>query len=303
MILGILNPDYFIGGRLKLDRQLSLRAAKPIAERLGVDVTTAAEGVFRVVNANMSAAIRQITVERGIDPREFTLVAFGGAGGQHAVAVAQEIGIREVMLPNMASVFSAFGMVTADMRHSRSRTLMLPLTDSTLESVRALCGELEQAAVAVLANEKSVQSTFAERIFELRYEKQAHEIAIELKPADTASDVYDRFEARHRELYGTVLGHNVTLVTLRSTVVGRVSPIKLSRRVDLADGQPAVERQAHVYPYAHPIPVLRRPNLQAGMNLPVPCLIEEVDSIHYIPPHCRAWIDAWLNVRIAIGED
>jgi N-methylhydantoinase A len=303
MILGILNPNYFLGGQLKLDRELSLRAAKPIAETLRLDVVAAAEGVFRVVNANMSAAIRQITVERGIDPREFMLIAFGGAGGQHAVAVAREIGIREVLLPNMASVLSAFGMVTADMRHSRSRTLMLPLKDSTLKLVRQTFEEMETGAVAILKDDKSVESISANRVLELRYEKQAHEIPVDLRPGDTVRDVYDRFEKKHRELYGTALGHKVTLVTLRSTVIGQVSRIELRRHPLAPNRHPLIERQAHVHPNPQPIPVIRRPNLDGGMKLPVPCLIEEVDSVHYIPPGCRACVDAWLNVRIVIEEE
>jgi N-methylhydantoinase A len=145
-------------------------------------------------------------------------------------------------------------------------------------------------------------SVLMNRTLELRYEKQAHEIAIEVRPADTVREIYDRFEKRHRELYGTALGHKVTLVTLRSTVIGQVSRVELRRHTLVANQDPPVQRQAHVHPNSHPVPVIRRPNLGAGMTLPVPCLIEEVDSVHYIPPDSSACVDAWLNVRIVIEE-
>jgi N-methylhydantoinase A len=262
MILGILNPEYFVGGRFKVNRDLSLQAADPIAKHVGLGVIETAEGIFRIVNANMAAAIRQITVERGIDPRAFTLISFGGAGGQHAVAVAKEIGIAEIMLPNMASVFSAFGMVTADMRHTRSRTLMLPLTEPALEEATVIFEGMEREAIALLEMEKAVESVSVHRTVEVRYEKQAHEIAVDLSPNDRVDDVYRRFENTHRELYGTALGHSVMLVTLRSTVIGAVPKVTLERHQPATNREAPVLRHVTVHPNPVPIPVLRRPSLE-----------------------------------------
>jgi N-methylhydantoinase A len=302
MILGILNPQSLLGGKLEVDPAKSTAAIAPIAAHVGRSVQETAEGIYRIVNANMAAAIRHVTVEKGIDPRGFALVPFGGAGGQHAVALAMEIGIPEVVIPNLPSVFSAFGMVSANMRHSRSRTLMAELDDATLAAMPALFDELEQDAKKSLADESAVTSIVIERAVDLRYVKQAHEIAIEIRPGDTVADLYARFEARHKELYGTALGHAVSVVTLRTTVVGVVPPITLQRHALEPAKQLRAVRSATVYPNEGPVPVFDRTALAPGVELPIPCLVEEVDSMHYIPPGCRARVDEWLNIRVAASS-
>ena len=123
---GLINPD----GLLPMDVAKAEQSVVPIARHFGLPVAETAAGIYRVVNANMAAAIRQMTVEKGIDPRDFTLLAFGGAGGQHAAVLAEEVGIPEVVAPDMASVFSAFGMVNAPLKISRATSLMRPLDDS-----------------------------------------------------------------------------------------------------------------------------------------------------------------------------
>jgi N-methylhydantoinase A len=299
MILGILNPTSMLGGKLAVDPARSFEAVTPIAAHVGRDARETAEGIYRIVNANMAAAIRHVTVEKGIDPRGFALVSFGGAGGQHAVALAIEIGIPEVVIPNLPSVFSAFGMVSANMRHSRSRTLMAELNDATLAAMPPLYEALEADATKSLAAESAVTSIVVERAADLRYAKQAHEISIDIKPGDTAADVYARFEARHKELYGTALGHAASVVTLRTTVIGVVPPIALTRHVPQPQKGIRILRSANVYPNEGLVPVLDRTSLGAGVELPVPCLVEEVDSMHYIPPGCRARVDEWLNIRVS----
>jgi N-methylhydantoinase A len=299
MILGILNPTSLLGGKLAVDRARSFEAIAPIAAHVRRDAHETAEGVYRIVNANMAAAIRHVTIEKGIDPRGFALVSFGGAGGQHAVALAREIGIPEVVIPNLPSVFSAFGMVSANMRHSRSRTLMAELDDATLAAMPALFEEIERDAMKSLSEESAVTSIVVERAADLRYVKQAHEIPIEIKPDDNARTLYERFEARHKELYGTALGHAVSVVTLRATVIGVVPPIALQRHSSEPHRSIPTLRLATIYPNEAPVPVIDRTELRAGASLPVPCLVEEVDSMHYIPPGCRARVDDWLNIRVA----
>lgn len=299
MILGILNPTSLLGGKLVVDRGRSVEAIAPIAAHVGRDVRETAEGIYRIVNANMAAAIRHVTVEKGIDPRGFALVPFGGAGGQHAVALAQEIGIPEVVIPNLPSVFSAFGMVNANMRHSRSRTLMADLGDATVAALPTLFEQLEADARESLAGESAVTSVVVERTADLRYVKQAHEISVEIEEGDTAADLYARFEARHKELYGTALGHPASVVTLRTTVIGVVQPIALARHAPEPGQALRTVRSSDVYPHKVPVPVIDRSSLRAGAVLPVPCLVEEVDSMHYIPQGCRAQVDEWLNIRVA----
>jgi N-methylhydantoinase A len=300
LILGLLNPEHLLGGRLKLDRDRAFAAIRPVAAHVGSSELEAAEGVYRIVNANMAAAIRQVTVEKGIDPRDFTLVAFGGAGGQHAVPLAREIGIVDVLIPTLPSVFSAFGMVAANLRLSQARTVMRPLDDAALAALPAQFETLEREAVAALRAESAVTGIEIMRSADLRYERQAHEIAVEVQAGDRADDLYNRFEARHRALFGTALGHRATIVTLRSTVVGLLPEMTLERHARRGPLSATSIGTRRVHPLAEPVPVIERPSLVAGTVLPTPCLIEEVDSVHYIPPGCRAEIDDWLNIRVRV---
>ena len=297
LLLGILHPSALLGGKVPVDRDLSAKAIAPIARHLGRGIDETAEGVYRIVNANMAAAIRHVTVERGIDPRTFALVSFGGAGGQHAVPLAREIGIPEVVIPNLPSVFSALGMVGANMKHSRSRTLMAPLDDASLAQLPAIFDDLERMPAAALRLEPTVTSVVVTRAVDVRYVKQAHEISIELQPEDTVEALYQRFERRHHELYGTSLGHPATIVTLRSTVIGVVPPMEL-RRHEKQPSAPRILRRARVYPIDGEVPVIDRESLRAGFVLPAPCLVEEVDSIHYVPSGCSAEVDEWHNIRV-----
>ncbi len=299
--LGVLNPDYLLGGRVALDRAQAEAAIRPIAAHVGTGAVEAAEGVYRVINATMAAALRQVTIEKGIDPRDFTLVAFGGAGGQHAVPLAREIGISNVLIPTLPSVFSAFGMVAANLRLSQARTVMRPLDDYTLAELPAAFDSLERAAVAALRAETAVTGVEIERSADVRYSRQTHEIAVEVQPGDRAADLYARFEARHRALFGTALGHPATIVTVRSAVVGLLPEIALERHARPTHAAPVAPiGTRRVHPHAEPVPVIDRVGLTAGAVLPTPCLIQEVDSVHYIPPGCHAEVDDWLNVRIRV---
>jgi N-methylhydantoinase A len=300
LILGLLNPDYLLGGRLKLEPERALAAIQPIAEHVGTGGLEAAEGVYRIINANMAAAIRQLTVEKGIDPRDFTLVAFGGAGGQHAVPVAREIGITDVLIPPLPSVFSAFGMAAANLRLSQARTVMRPLDDEALEELPGQFTALEAPALVALRAESAVIGINIVRSADLRYERQAHEIAVEIQPGDRAADLYARFEARHRTLYGTALGHPATIVTLRAIVIGVLPEIELPRYERRRAAPVTVGGARRVHSQADLVPVIDRMTLLTGAVLPAPSLVEEVDSVHFIPPSCRAEVDEWLNIRVRL---
>ncbi len=211
VVLGLINPD----GVLPMDASLASRAVAGIAERFGVSVEAAAEGIIRVVNAGMAAAIRQMTVEKGIDPRDFSLLAFGGAGGQHAAALAREIGIPEVVVPRMASVFSAFGMVNAPLKISRAASVMRPLDALQPGELHRVLSGLERDARAAMRDEAA--SCAVVYALDLKYLRQAHEIIVTVGPDWTPAHIATAFEDRHRALYGTALGHALMVVTARLT--------------------------------------------------------------------------------------
>jgi len=297
MMLGLLNPDYFLGGEFGIDYDRAVAVMQPIADHFGISLHQAAEGVYRVVNAKVAQAIRQITVEKGIDPRAFTLISFGGAGGQHAVAVAREASIRRVILPVMPSVFSALGMITADVRTSRSRTVIQPLDTISMETLEHIFQELEAEGRAVV--EVGGSDISVARALDLRYQSQSHELSVAAYPNDTPSALYSRFEDAHQRLYASKLGDPVDVISLRSTVIGHIARIAVPR---LPSGRAASASVDHrmVYPYPQSVPVFRRDELGAHGAVPTPCIIEETDTTHFLPDYCRAEVDDYGNVVIEL---
>jgi N-methylhydantoinase A len=296
LVLGLINPD----GLLPMDVAKAEQSVVPIARHFGLPVAETAAGIYRVVNANMAAAIRQMTVEKGIDPRDFTLLAFGGAGGQHAAVLAEEVGIPEVVAPDMASVFSAFGMVNAPLKISRATSLMRPLDDLDGAMLRQVFGRLE-AEVSGRIDERDCRLEYG---LDLKYLKQAHEIAITVQSDWNAAQIAAAFEQRHHTLYGTALGHPLMVVTARLTAISDPRPLQPARR-DL-DGWsvPAPIRLAALSGVGTQVPVYDRATLPPEVVVSGPCLIEERDTSFYMPPGATGRADAFGNliVRPKSGE-
>ncbi len=284
LILGILNPDGLLGGRLKLDRARAVAAMQPIAERFGVGVEEAALGVYRIVTANLAEAVREVTVKRGTDPRDFVLVAFGGAGGQQAAAVAQEMDMKSVVFPRNASTFSAFGLLTADLKNSAAKSLMLALARADAGGIEQDFRELEAAARTFLdKSETSIDAVYVDRWADVRYVGQSHEVAVPVKAAglDIAA-IYADFERLHERFYGTRLSDPAEIVNIRVTVTGQVPKLKPTpfqpAKIDTA---PIGERRTAFFD--SPLPVFWRDGLPPGWTHAGACLIEETDSVIYIP--------------------
>jgi N-methylhydantoinase A len=297
-LLGILNPDGLLGGRLKLDRASAEAALRPIANSFDVSVEDAAKGVYRIVTANMAEAIREVTVKRGTDPRDFTLVPFGGAGGQHAAAVAREMEIGHVLFPRNASTLSAFGLLTADLKNTAAKSLMAPLARASSESLEADYASLERSAKTFLEGEEhSVQRVYADRWADVRYIGQSHEVGVPVSPdgADPAR-IYADFEHLHERLYGTRLSDPAEVVNIRVTVTGEVSRLDATPfRPTGQQTEPVGSRQT-VFA-EEPLPIFLRDGLPPGWTFDRPCLIEEVDSVIYVPGG-RLEVDEFGNIRL-----
>jgi N-methylhydantoinase A len=301
LVLGLINPDGLLGGSLKLDRNSAERAVKRIAEHFSVATPAAAEGIYRVVNASMAAAIRQMTTEKGIDPRDFALLPFGGAGGQHAAALAREVGISEIIVPNMPSVFSAFGMVSAPVKISRSRTIMQDLGQFNRKGWGGLFAALEDQ-IRESIDASVFRGDFAfEYSLDLKYAKQSHEINVPIALDWDAARVAEAFEERHRDAYGTRLGHDILAVTARLTAVSRLPPLRPRAFRTDAKRKPDLLRQATVVGVRGKVPVIDRLSLGPGMRIKGPVLIEETDTSFYVPPKATLAVDRYKNLVIDTG--
>jgi N-methylhydantoinase A len=301
LLLGILNPEGLLGGRLRLDPDRAALAFREIAERFAVNVEQAAAGVYRIVTANLAEAIREVTVKRGTDPRDFALVAFGGAGGQHAAAVAREMEMKGAIFPRNASTFSAFGLLTADLKNTLAKSLMVPLTRASAETIEADFHELVGRARRFLdESESGLERVYADRWADIRYVGQSHEVAVPINPQRVdLNTVYADFERLHQRLYGTKLADPAEIVNIRVTVIGQVPRLK---------AKPFVPTEIRTVPSGErrtaftdrPVPIFWRDSLPPGWRHAGPCLIEEVDSVIYIPDGA-AEIDAYGSIRLTWG--
>jgi N-methylhydantoinase A len=294
VVLGITNAEGLLGGRLEGDPQLAHEALATLGSRLGVAAGEAALGVYRIVNATMAQAIRTLTVQRGIDPRDFALVSFGGAGGQHAVEVAREMQIPRVVFPLHPSTFSALGLLTADMQTTRTHPAISPLDATAEADVEPLFADLEAQTAAALGDAGDRRDVVFRRFADLRYAGQVHSIR-------TATPAWDReristdFEDLHETRYGTRLGDQLQVVNVGVTARLELAKPRLGAGPD-GGGEPAVLRETLVALEEAEIPVIERRTLGTGTRLPAPCLVEEVDSVLYLPGGTTAVTDELLNV-------
>lgn len=259
LVVGYLGQESPLGGTLTLDEDLALGALEPLAERMGITVEELALGVVRISAVKVMGAVRSITVELGRDPKDFALLAFGGAGGIVAVDVARELGMGTVIIPPGQGAFSALGMLMADVQHDFAQTAVMPLESLEAGHLEASYAEMSARAGDVLRSEGfAVERQVLARSIDLRYSGQQHPVSIPL-PAGTANPIGDlgqRFAELHHRQYGHTMTDPVEVATLRLSATGTVDQPRL----------PVVPRRAARLPE----PFATRPVLDAGDARRVP---------------------------------
>jgi N-methylhydantoinase A/oxoprolinase/acetone carboxylase beta subunit len=290
LLLGRLDPDYFLGGRMSLDLARARSIAKDLAGRLGLSLIALAEGVVRIANANMEAAIRVVSVRRGHDPRDFALLAFGGAGGLHACDIADSLDIATVLVPEQSGVLSALGMLLADVSKDYSLTILKPTAAVTEDELRIRFKPLTERALADLLVEGFVEKDIAiECALDMRYKGQAYEITLPFAPGYEAE-----FSRRHEQLYGYANPARATeIVQLRVKAIGRTAKPPLpNAHADPRDlSKPSSVRPTHFGRRAISASVYHREILSPGMQGHGPALVVSGQSTTIIPPHYSFAID------------
>ena len=249
VVLGYLNPKYLLGGRLALDRDAAVEAIRThIAEPLGLDAQSAAAGIVEVVNHSMADALRIVSVERGYDPREFSLVAFGGAGPVHAAALAEELDVREIVIPPIPGGFSALGLVTTDLRRDYARTYYATVAGADAQAINDLFAQMEQDAQAMLAASGiAAPQRQLTRSADCRYVRQAYELNVSFSEGPITESALDQlaktFHTRHRQVYGHENPDEaVQMVNLRLTATGQLPPQFLLPLMHPETGAPTFRR-------------------------------------------------------------
>jgi N-methylhydantoinase A len=309
LVLGHLDPDRFLAGRMRLDVDAAERAlTERIASPLGLDVPVAAAGIVAIATASMANAVRAVTTERGLDPRDFALVAYGGAGPLHAVDVARELAVATVVIPFAPGTFSAFGMLTADLRREYARTFRTSLTPAGLRALDAPYAELETEARTWLggAGIPSDETTL-ERAIDVRYVGQNYSVTVPLPAAGDATDVKAAFDAVHLQRYGhhapeesaEIIGVRVSIVgrlrkpTVRALEAGGRRPppaAELGTRNVRFDGGEGIETR-----------IVDRHALLAGNRIDGPAIVQEDGSATVLPPGSAATVDASGHLIVEVA--
>src|SRR6476469_279171 len=226
LVLGRLGADRFLGGEMKLDVKAAERTLAKVGKPLGMSATEAADGILRIAATTMSYAVKGVTTERGLDAGNFTLVAYGGAGPLHAVEVAREIGIRNVIVPGAPGVFSAFGMLFSDLRYDYVRTHLMQLADAPFDEIEAVFKELEQQGRdAIASTSVRPHQITVKRALDMRYVGQEHPVTVELPMSvfrkQDRNAIKRHFDDDHMQRYGTSApNERAEVVSLRVTVTG-----------------------------------------------------------------------------------
>ncbi len=310
--LGLLDPNYFLGGEMEISRDLGHAAIKRVADHFDLSVDEAALGIVKIVNTNMSGLLQSMTVKRGYDPREFAMVAFGGAGPIHAAAIAKELRVPTVIVPPHSGVFSALGMLMADLRHDLSQTYIMALADAEPDGVKDLLGELERRVADVFAKENVSADAIAMTYqLDLRYVGQEHTLAVPVAgdfSGDAKVEIATAFDDQHLRVYG----HNAPeeakeIVSLKVIGLGNVTKPKLER-IDAGDGTPLEAarlgtRDVYVGHGRYlPFAIYRRDALLAGNVVPGPAVIEEVTATAVVEPEQTCTVDPYGNLVISLNE-
>jgi N-methylhydantoinase A len=307
VLLGYLNPNNFAGGALQLDVSAAEAAVARIAERLGLSTIATAAGMHQVINARMADQIRLMTVRRGYDPRQFTLVLLGGAGPVHGVALAEELGIHEIVVPQVPGVLSAFGLLAAAIEHHHARTLPSVVARADLAVVNALLASLDEAGRMRMCEEKvpltQVRVTYAA---DMRYVGQAYELEVPINAPlcnEDLAGVQAAFHAVHAHVYGYHrIGQPVEFINFRAVhtyPLPRPSlrpPLQIGR--SLTDAR-IRERQVYFAPAGFiATPIFDRARLPAGKGFHGPAIVEQPDTTTVIPPGYDAYVEECCNLRI-----
>jgi N-methylhydantoinase A len=305
VVLGYLDREALLGGALRIDLAAAERAIETaIGRPLGLTVPEAAARIIEVVNGNMAQALRIVSIERGHDPQEFSLIAFGGAGPVHAASLAAELQIPEVIVPPAPGAFSALGLVASDLKRDYSRTLYADLASLDPARVGEAIGAMEQAGNEMLhAARVPPQRRALLRQADVRYRRQAYELTVPIAGGEitraTLDDLANAFHARHEQTYGHAnRSERVQLVNLRVTALGRQPDLVLTQR---ADRSQARQRDREVwFPDTGftSTPVHWRDGLLPGMQIAGPAIIEAMDSTTVVPPGWQALIDDLGYIRL-----
>jgi N-methylhydantoinase A len=306
IVLGRLDPERLLAVRDPVPvARIRDAFARDIGDPLGLSVEQAAEAAIRLANVHMTGAIRMVSLSKGHDPRDFVLFAFGGAGPLHAVALAREIGIPEVLVPARPGLTNALGCLVADLRQDLVNTLNRGLDDIPESEIAAtLSAQRERGLATVLAEKGEVEEAVVLHSAEMQFRGQTHLIRVALpSPAVTRAEVQAAFEAAYFARFQVRLPEiRAVLVNLNTSVIGKRRPFDLRALLPPAEGDALVgERQLYADGAWHVAKVWQRERLAPAARIAGPAIIQQADATTVLEPGSAAVVDALGNLRIRVS--
>ena len=315
VVLGYLSPEFFLGGKMPLNFEQAYQAIeRRIARPLGLNVEQAAAGMYRIININMASAIRETSIEQGIDPREYPLVAAGGAGPIHAGMIALELEIPVILVPRHSSIFCASGMLMSDLKHDYVRSAPATLSTVAEEFIRQVLGEMiEEGRTTLIGEGLAVGQCRFRCSADLRYLGQHHEITVDLPEVaagDLRTALADSFHQLHDQLYGYHLagtGTTVEMISLRVTAIGETVKPDFGRMWVQGSDSSLVQRGSRrIYlPTSkdfEPVPVYAGDQMPFGARVVGPALVEQVHTTIFVPPDYDLTCDRYGSFILYLRE-
>jgi N-methylhydantoinase A len=308
LAIGLIDPDRFLGGRLRLDAAAARTALEAVGRGIGLGSAAAVgEAALRVATARMATELFKALAQVGADPREFTLLPFGGAGPTHSTMLADEAGLRSVVIPLGPGTFCALGAICADIRRDFARSLGEANVAHAIAAVGAAFAALADEAAAWIASESSLVGAVTTTLLaDMRYAGQAFNVTVRL-PAGSelgADALAEQFHRAHEALYGfRDPAAPVLVLTVRVAVSGRLPPLQAPVAAVSVDGAPpASTRAVYIAGAWQEVVVLRRADLRPGHEITGPALIEQDDTTVWVTPGWIGSVDAMLNLRLVAGD-
>ena len=315
VVLGRLDKDYFLGGEMSLDDTAAQQAITGLATELGLGVPDTADGILTLVTANMANAIRSRTVQKGIDPREFALIAFGGAGPLHAVDVARELGMSEVIIPPYPGITSAVGLLTTDLKYDTIRTEFQVSGEIDLQRLNSDLEEMERELTDQFLNDGLAESAISfQRSGDLRYVGQGYELRITFSDVslddDSLQEIFNQFHIQHRAEYGHDFPDSaIEIVNARVTGIGQMPKISQPEDINSGTQESALMKSGscmfRVDNHLEEFETMfyQRDKLPLEHSIAGPAIIIQQDSTTVVPPNNQFVSDKAGNMIISIGEN
>ncbi len=303
LFLGRLGSDSLLSGRMTLDEKAAARAIHTMAQEVGLDDVAFAEGMLAITNAKMADAMRTITVEQGIDPREFALVAFGGAGPMHALWLARELDISEVIIPRFPGTFSAWGMLQTDIRHDLTRNFYYPASGVSSDSITQSYQELQTEGVFALQEEKVAETDmYFVRSADMRYIGQEYTVNVSVDEDVDVNRIVETFHNTHHTRYGhSTPSAPVELVNLRLAALGRLERRQTSYQPSEPGRDPVTGVRHTIFSeQSHETPILWRDWIGPDTDFQGPLVIEEDSATTVVPPGHYIRVDRLGNIIIRV---